>query len=403
MKLAPYSPFEERMFYLLAVLGGLVFLIGLGSALYMEHNGHVVTGMNNQIVWGLPHVFAIFLIIAASGVLNIASIGSVFGKTMYKKRALLSGLLCIAMLAAGLFVIMLDLGRADRLVIAMTHFNVTSVFGWNVILYPGMFAIVIVYMWTMMEKRMAPFSKYAGVTAFVWRLILTTGTGSIFGFLVARTPFQGAIIAPMFIVMSFAWGMAVFMIVQRAMFGWQDLQHTNQVVCDRLKHLLGTFIAAAFYFFIVYHLTNIYFAKAVSFERFILLDGGIYPLLLWGGYFLLGTVVPMALIYLPGLSERRNTVTIASALVIFGAFCLLYAFIIGGQAFPLEIFPGMEVSSTFFDGAIDNYSPSLPELLLGIGGIALAFLITVVGVRIFDVLPRDDSWEDDLTHLATKP
>ncbi len=47
----------------------------------MEHTGHVVTGMNNQVVWGLPHVFAIFLIVAASGVLNVASIGSVFGKS----------------------------------------------------------------------------------------------------------------------------------------------------------------------------------------------------------------------------------------------------------------------------------------------------------------------------------
>ena len=46
----------------------------------MEHHGHVVTGMNNQVVWGLPHVFAIFLIVAASGVLNVASIGSVFGR-----------------------------------------------------------------------------------------------------------------------------------------------------------------------------------------------------------------------------------------------------------------------------------------------------------------------------------
>ena len=41
----------------------------------MEHQGHYVTGMNNQIVWGMPHVFAIFLIVAASGALNVASIG----------------------------------------------------------------------------------------------------------------------------------------------------------------------------------------------------------------------------------------------------------------------------------------------------------------------------------------
>ncbi len=141
---------EEGLFFILATLGGLVAAIGLCAALYMEHTGHVVTGMNNQIVWGLPHVFAIFLIVAASGVLNVASIGSVFGKKAYKSRAPLSALLCIAMLTGGLAVIMLDLGRADRLMVAATHFNPTSVFGWNVILYPGMYANVAEYLCTLM-------------------------------------------------------------------------------------------------------------------------------------------------------------------------------------------------------------------------------------------------------------
>jgi Ni/Fe-hydrogenase subunit HybB-like protein len=80
----------------------------------MEEHGHVITGMDNQIVWGLPHVFAIFMIVAASGVLNVASIGSVFGQPVYKPRAPLSGLLCVALLAGGLMVLMLDLGRPDR-------------------------------------------------------------------------------------------------------------------------------------------------------------------------------------------------------------------------------------------------------------------------------------------------
>src|SRR5512140_2705551 len=93
---------ENKKFWVLAALGALVSAIGIGAALYMEHHGHAVTGMTNQIVWGLPHVFAIFLIVAASGVLNVASIGSVFGKTAYKKRAPLSGLLTLAMLSGGL-------------------------------------------------------------------------------------------------------------------------------------------------------------------------------------------------------------------------------------------------------------------------------------------------------------
>ena len=389
MHLEQHSRLEEGLFYLLVAIGGLVTVVGLAAALYMEHSGHVVTGMNNQVVWGIPHVFAIFLIVAASGVLNVASIGSVFGKSLYKARAPLSGLLAIVMLAAGLMVIMLDLGRADRLVVAMTHFNPTSVFGWNVILYPGFFAIVGIYLWTLMDRKMNPYYKPAGFAAFIWRLLLTTGTGSIFGFLVARQAYQSAMIAPMFIIMSFAWGLAVFMMVQKIMFAWNDIP-LNPQIRSRMKNLLGTFIAAVFYFVMVYHLTNIYFAKQTAFEQFILLSGGIFPTLFWGGYVFLGTILPLLLLYVPDLSKIRGSVFIASGLVIVGAFCLLFVFIIGGQVYPLEIFPGMQVSSSFFDGQIDSYVPSLPEILLGMGGIGLAFTATIIGVRVLKFMPQDD-------------
>ena len=37
----------------------------------------------------------------------------------------------------------------------------------------------------MLDREVNRFSKYVGTFAFGWRIILTTGTGSIFGFLVA--------------------------------------------------------------------------------------------------------------------------------------------------------------------------------------------------------------------------
>ena len=73
----------------------LVVAIGLGAALYMEHYGHVVTGMSNQIVWGAPHVFAVFLIVAASGALNVASFSSVFNRLAYKPYAQALGPPCL--------------------------------------------------------------------------------------------------------------------------------------------------------------------------------------------------------------------------------------------------------------------------------------------------------------------
>jgi len=382
------SPPPSR-FWLLAALGAALAAVGLGAAHYMEVEGHIVTGMNNHVVWGLPHVFAIFLIVAASGVLNVASIGSVFGKAAYKARAPLSGLLCLAMLAGGLMVLMLDLGRPDRLIVAATHYNFTSVFAWNVFLYSGMAAIVAVYLWTLMERRMSPYSKKAGLAAFVWRLVLTTGTGSIFGFLVARDGYGSALLAPMFIVMSFAWGLAVFLLAQAVVYAWNGMTLPGDVN-RRMTRLLGVFVAATLYLVAAHHLTNLYFARQFDFERFILLDGGVYTLLFWLGYVVAGSVVPLLLIYGGDAAKPRNAL-IASALVVAGAFCSLYVFIIGGQAWPLDMFPGADTSSTFYDGRIAPYAPSLPEFLLGVGGLAVAFLITAVGVHVLDFLPRDPS------------
>jgi molybdopterin-containing oxidoreductase family membrane subunit len=371
---------------LLAVLGALT-AAGLAGAWTMEHHGHVVTGMTNQIVWGMPHVSAVFLIVAASGALNVASIASVFGKGFYKPLAPLSGLLAIALLAGGLMVLVLDLGRADRLVVAMTHFNFKSIFAWNIFLYTGFFAIVAAYVWTMMERRMNRYSTGVGFAAFIWRLVLTTGTGSIFGFLVARQAYDSAVLAPMFIALSFSYGLAAFLLVLVAAYAWTG-RPLGAAVLVRLKNLLVVFIAAALYFVAVFHVTNLYFAKQAGFLRFVLLDGGIYPLLFWGVQVGLGSLVPMALLAHPRLGATRGVIAAAAALVVLGGIAQMYVTIIGGQAYPLELFPGMAETSTFFDGQAHPYGPSLPELALGAAGVAVAGIMVALAVKFLRFLPE---------------
>lgn len=384
----PFAKSETSYFYALLGFGALIAVIGLAAAHYMEEHGHVVTGMNQQVVWGMPHVFAIFMIVAASGVLNVAAIGSVFGKAAYKGRAPLAGMLSIAMLAGGLAVLMLDLGRPDRVIVAATNFNPTSVFAWNLPLYSGLFFLVSLYMWSLLEQRMNRWVKPVGLAVFTWRIILTTGTGLIFAFLVARPAYGSAVLPPMFLVMSFTWGLAVFHVVQSAMYAWNG-KTQDPAILQRMKNLLGVFVIGTLYLVAVYHLTNLYFAKQTAFEHFILRDGGIYPCLFWGGYVVFGSLLPLLLIFLPSLGKPRFVVA-ASLLVILGSFALLYVFIIGGQVFPLSIFPGYEVSSSFGDGQIVSYHPSLPEFLLGFGGLAIAFLITTIGVRVIgSLLPHD--------------
>jgi molybdopterin-containing oxidoreductase family membrane subunit len=369
---------------LLGVLG-----IGAASALYMEINGHAVSGMNNSVVWGLPHVFAIFLILVASGVLNIASLGSVFGEMGYKPKARLSSVLAITFLVGGLSVLVLDLGRPDRLTVAMTNYNFRSIFAWNVLLYSGFVGIVGAYLVVQMTRRWERFVKPVGLLAFLWRLILTTGTGSIFGFLVARSGYGTAVLAPEFIAMSLAYGLAVFLLIRIAIDDASD-RRLADLLLDRLARLLVIFVGSVLYFTGVYHFTAIFSPERVEFEAWILLHGGIYTAVFWIGAVALGLLTPMAMLY-NRTEVSRGRVALASALVILGGFAQLWVILIGGQVFPMRLFPGFEVSSSFGDGVVATYVPSLPELGLGLGGVAVALLLSMIALRLFRLLPHEEA------------
>ena len=381
-----------------SLLGILAAVIGIGALSfgYMEHQGHWVTGMSNSVVWGTPHVFAVFLIISASGALNIASIGTVFRKPIYKPLGRLSGLMAVALLMGGLLVLVTDLGRPERLIVAMTTYNFSSIFAWNIFLYTGFMVIVIAYLWSMADRQGGPFNRPIGILALVWRLALTTGTGSIFGFIVAREAYDAALLGPMFVAMSFAYGLAVFMLV--LIFGFEgDGRPIGPRMMRRLRNLLALFVSVVLYFTLVYHLTNLYMAKKDALEYWLLFHGGIYTFLFWVGWVLIGGLVPMGILYHPQLREERNWIIAACGLVIAGGLASLYVVIIGSQAYPISMFPGHSILESGFNDGVNGlaapYWPTLPEILLGLGGVGVALLITAVGVRVLQFMP--ESLADD--------
>ncbi len=391
-KLDDHSP----LFWGLLALHAVVIAVGLGAVWYMEHHGHIVTGMNNAVVWGTPHVFAVFLIVAASGALNLASVSSVFNKLHYKPYARLSGVLAIALLVGGLAVLVLDLGRPERLTVAMTTYNFKSIFAWNIYLYTGFMVIVAAYLFVMMDRVMSKQSalyKSMGWLAFIWRLILTTGTGSIFGFLIARDTFSGAIMAPLFISASFIYGLSftVLVLITICRATGQVLM-TDEMVRN-FRMLLIVFALAVLYFTAIQHLVKLYAAEYQGPEWFILRDGGLYTALFWLGHVGLGIVAPVVILSLPGLGTTRAGLTLASLVALIGGLAFVYVTIIGGQAYPMTLFPGMQVSSSALDGVVAPYWPSLPEVMLGVGGVSIAMFIAGVAFKLMPFLPAQQQSE----------
>jgi molybdopterin-containing oxidoreductase family membrane subunit len=281
---------------------------------------------------------------------------------------------------------MLDLGRPDRLIVAMTYYNFKSIFAWNIFLYTGFIVLAVVYVWTLMDRNLKRFSFPAGVAMFIWRLALTTGTGLIFGFLVAREAYDAAVLAPLFIAMSFAFGMAIFILVMIAASA-ADNRPLGDYMVRRMGKLMVIFIAANLYFVTVQHLTGLYAAEHSGFEAFLLTSGGIYTWYFWVLQIGVGGLLPLVMLMRPRESLTKTGVAMASVFVIIGGLAQVYVIIIGGQAYPLVLFPGMEVQSSFFDGAVNRYVPSLPELGLGLGGIAIAAIMVIIGMKILRFLP----------------
>jgi molybdopterin-containing oxidoreductase family membrane subunit len=374
----------SRRYWRLLALLAIPLALGAVSYFYIEHYGHIVTGMDNQIVWGMPHVFAMFLVVAATGAINVAMAASVFGKTTYRPVAPLSALVSLALLFGGLALLMLDLGRSDRMIVAITHLNPNSIFALRVILYDGFMASVGVYLWFLLERRMNRYIRPVAILAFLWQLLLVTGTGLEFGFNF-RAAYDSALYAPMFIAFASAYGTAVLILILLAVCSWEDRPVSDELL-RRLKNLLGISVGASVFFAVLFLSFKYELARSRDVARFLLFDGGVYTALLWLGQLAVGGIVPLALLLRSQVS--RAAVVAACVLVVLGGLAQMYVTLIGGQAYPQILFPGMVEASSFFDGEIHPYTPSVPEVLLGLGGMALAAAIVAVALRALAMLPE---------------
>lgn len=377
---------------MVVVLSLVALSIGLYSAYTVDHAGHHITGMNNHVVWGLPHVFAISLIVTASGALNGATLASVFGNPLYKPVARLSVLLAICLLVGGLMVLVLDLGRPDRLIVAMTYYNFSSIFTWNIFLYTGFIAIGIVYLWFMLEKKRNVHVTTVGRAALLWRLILTSGTGSIFGFLVGRDALDTAILAPLFIALSLVMGTASLVIGLHVVCCWQKQKLDTRLI-ESISRFMIWFLLALGYFSIVHHVTNLYVVEHLDSEQFTLT--GAFSMVFWGGHVLLGIIVPLVLIFMAKRSGTPGRWLVSAWSALVGGGFLVYVIVVGSQSTPQKLFPGYTVtSSSFGDAGFVPYDASMWEWSLGFGGIALASLLCVTALKILPLVPDTFDFAD---------
>ena len=381
----------SKTYWAFVALAGVVAAMGPLSALYMFLNGHHVTGMTNQVPWGLPIVMAVYLIGASAGSLVLSAMSSVFGKVEYKPFSRMAALLAVLLIVAALLAIIMDWGRPDRLMVPFFHFQPRSMFSLNAILYSSYIGLGIFYLWAMFNHK-AKLEKILGVTAVLLAVLVHSGTGAIFGFVYVRELYNSPLLPPSFIAAALSSGTAMMIIAIHFTF-----KFTKRKLDERLIHslagLMGVFILVVLYFIFIENVTRSYAPKNYEAASYLLLHGGSVTALFWIGLVGLGLVVPAVLTLNPSTGKSMPLILIAAWLQLIGVLIERYIIVIPAQNMPLELFADKEITSVFQDGAYASYSVSLSEIFYSVGLVGVVVFGFLLAIKFWPMLPTE-AWYD---------
>ena len=379
-----YKKIEGKSAGFYGIIAIFVIMVGIGLFEFIRGMsfGQEDYGTSNIVPWGLPITAVIFLIGASAGALMLSSLTYVFGKEEYKPVSRISIFLAILLLIGALSTIEGELGRPERFINLMIYGpgNLTSMFAVNSFLYTGYIILSIVYLWTTFRADLLKVTKILGAAAVALAIFVHAGTGSIFGFIVAKELWFSPLLPVLFIVAALTSGVALLILILTATFKFTGRSMDEKLVVGLGKYLTVFLLVQLFLVFIENMVRNYGGMGGGEMTKF--LFSGPYSLVFWGIQIFLGTVIPIAI-----LSTRKTIVKvqIASMLAVIGVFAERFNLVIPGQSVPPQQVVGRTIMGFYGEPAIYSISGAEVAIILGvIGAIGILYL---VGLKFIKLLP----------------
>jgi dimethyl sulfoxide reductase membrane subunit len=377
-----------------ATLGALL-AFGLVAWIYELHTGLAATGMRDVVSWGAYiFTFAFFIGLSAGGLI-MASSAEVFGIKALKPLSRLGVLSAAACVAVAALMIIPDLGRPDRVFNIFIHPNWSSPLIWDILIISVYFVFSVVDLYVLQRQAADParWKSLLRVLAYIGlptAILLHSVTAWIFGLQISRTWWNTSLMAPLFVVSAILSGTALvtLLALAAARFGRVEL------AADTRKWLRG-FIAVSL-------LVDLFFVGAdyitalwgnVPADRSALnlvLPGGAWSWLFWAEW-IVGGVIPLALLLVPRLKRLPGSLGFAALLAVVGVFIFRVELVVIGFINPLTQYPPGNALGTYNQQTtsfqlVGRYSPTWVEYGIVIGLIAFFALLMTIGYQRLHVM-----------------
>lgn len=373
-------------YVLLAVLG----VSGLIAWFYELRVGLAATGMRDVVSWGMYiFTFAFFIGLSAGGLI-VASSTEIFKINALKPLSRLGVLSAAACVAVAALMIIPDVGRPDRIVNLILHPNWTSPLSWDIAIITSYFTFSVVDLTILQKNHSTPgrFRRSVQVLAYIGlplAVLLHSITAWIFGLQIARTWWNTALMAPLFVVSAILSGTALVTLLALAAQRWGSMT----LSVDARRWLRG-FIAASLLvdlFFVGSDYITMWWGNVPSDRSALnlILPGGEWAWLFWTEW-IVGGVVPLLLLLAPRLRRIPGSLGLASVLAIIGVYAFRIELVVIGFVNPLTQFPpGIALGTPVPTGTpfqlVGQYRPTWVEYLIVIGLTALFATIITIGYR----------------------
>jgi molybdopterin-containing oxidoreductase family membrane subunit len=347
--------------------------------------GFYISGLSSSVTWGGAKVLFVLFVGLSAGSLMISGLAVLFNQKEYKVLSRVAAFNSVLFMVGALSILISDWGRPDRLFLPFYNINPRSMLSLNAFIYMSYMTVGVLYLWAQFKEN-DKWARALGVTAIVTAVFVHSGTGFIFGIINGRDMFFSSITPLAFVIAALSSGTALAMLILHFTFKYSGREIDKRFFLQLSKIMLPLIIFV-FYLVTIEHLTHLYDPEFQRGETFVMFGGNFFTFVFWGQLYLLGLVIPIAILFNPGTRTKIGWILGASALHVVGVLGERMLFILPGQVLEQPILPGYEISSSYGDGIVWSYIPQAVEWFQFVGIFAFLGMIFLLGIKILPLMP----------------
>jgi Ni/Fe-hydrogenase subunit HybB-like protein len=342
--------------------------------------GAEVFGTSPTFEWGWLISGYVFLVVTTSGLCLVSSLGMVFGIDRFKPVELRHVLLALLFLVAGFGVIALDLHYPIRLLFGVVMSpSPSSPMWWMGTVYALYLGVIVFELWANLSTH-PRLAHAACVTSSGVALVAPSTLGMVFGSLVSRPFWQGSEV-PLYLLLTAVLSGASVLGIAFAAVQWLRLPgHGPEAegVLVGIRRLLLIVLAAVIGYTLIRTGVAVLFGSAAERDAVRALLAGPLGLESWLVRTGIGFVAPLLILAWPW-GRRSITVFVASTLTMVGLLADRLEFVAAGQIAPSTAVAGV------MPAGYASYAPSLDEIGIVVGAIAVIALVYSLAERFLDL------------------